>query len=77
MDSIIILFCLYVVGFDEVDSGCCGSGLIEASILCNKISNVCLDPSKYVFWDAIHPTQRAYHNIFLASISTIDLIVNN
>ncbi|KAL9321155.1 hypothetical protein ACSQ67_012994 [Phaseolus vulgaris] len=66
-----------IFGFDEVDSGCCGSGLIEASILCNKISNVCLDPSKYVFWDAIHPTQRAYHNIFLASISTIDLIVNN
>ncbi|CAJ1961830.1 unnamed protein product [Sphenostylis stenocarpa] len=33
-------------GFDEVDSGCCGSGFIEASILCNKISNVCLDPSK-------------------------------
>ncbi|XP_027931205.1 GDSL esterase/lipase At5g45960-like [Vigna unguiculata] len=64
-------------GFEEVDSGCCGSGLIEASILCNKISDVCDDPSKYVFWDSIHPTQKAYHNIFLASISTIDFIINN
>ncbi|TKY71786.1 GDSL esterase/lipase [Spatholobus suberectus] len=64
-------------GFDEVDSGCCGSGYIEASILCNKISNVCHDPSKYVFWDSIHPTEKAYHNIFLASLPTIDFIVNN
>ncbi|KAL5151123.1 GDSL esterase/lipase [Glycine soja] len=64
-------------GFDEVDSGCCGSGYIEASILCNKLSNVCVDPSKYVFWDSIHPTEKTYHNIFLASLSTIDFIVNN
>ncbi|KAK7412415.1 hypothetical protein VNO78_03874 [Psophocarpus tetragonolobus] len=64
-------------GFDEVDSGCCGSGYIEASILCNKISNVCCDPSKYVFWDSIHPTEKAYHNIFLASLPTIDFIINN
>ncbi|RDY01683.1 GDSL esterase/lipase, partial [Mucuna pruriens] len=64
-------------GFDDVDSGCCGSGYIEASILCNKISNVCPDPSKYVFWDSIHPTEKAYHNIFLASLPTIDFIINN
>ncbi|KAG4955983.1 hypothetical protein JHK85_042363 [Glycine max] len=64
-------------GFDEVDSGCCGSGYIEASILCNKLSNVCLDPSKYVFWDSIHPTEKTYHNIFLAGLSTIDFIANN
>ncbi|MED6145705.1 hypothetical protein PIB30_027952 [Stylosanthes scabra] len=64
-------------GFDEVGSGCCGSGYIEASILCNKISGACSDPSKYVFWDAIHPTDKAYHNLFLASIPIIDFIINN
>ncbi|MED6145593.1 hypothetical protein PIB30_026587 [Stylosanthes scabra] len=64
-------------GFDEVGSGCCGSGYIEASILCNKISGACSDPSKYVFWDAIHPTDKAYHNLFWASIPIIDFIINN
>ncbi|XP_020230947.1 GDSL esterase/lipase At5g45960 isoform X2 [Cajanus cajan] len=64
-------------GFDEVDSGCCGSGYIEASVLCNKVSDVCPDPSKYLFWDSIHPTENAYHNIFLASLHTIDFIVDN
>nr|XP_029145352.1 GDSL esterase/lipase At5g45960 isoform X3 [Arachis hypogaea] len=63
-------------GFDEVGSGCCGSGYIEASVLCNKFSGVCLDPSKYVFWDSIHPTDKAYHNLFLAKLPTIDFIIN-
>jgi phospholipase/lecithinase/hemolysin len=64
-------------GFEDIDSGCCGSGYIEASILCNKISSVCPDPSKYMFWDSIHPTEKAYHNLFLGFQSTIDFIVNN
>ncbi|XP_057737574.1 GDSL esterase/lipase At5g45960 [Arachis stenosperma] len=63
-------------GFDEVGSGCCGSGYIEASVLCNKFSGVCLDPSKYVFWDSIHPTDKAYHNLYLAKLPTIDFIIN-
>ncbi|KAF7811425.1 GDSL esterase/lipase [Senna tora] len=54
-------------GFDVVDSGCCGSGYIEASFLCNHISSVCSDPSKYVFWDSIHPTQKAYQDVLLRS----------
>ncbi|KAK2393655.1 GDSL esterase/lipase EXL3 [Trifolium repens] len=36
-------------GFEEIDSGCCGSGYIEATILCNKFSNLCPDPSKSAF----------------------------
>lgn len=64
-------------GFDEVNSGCCGSGYIEASFLCNNISALCSDTSKYIFWDSIHPTEKAYHNIYLASLPTIDFIVNN
>ncbi|XP_027339337.1 GDSL esterase/lipase At5g45960-like [Abrus precatorius] len=63
--------------FEDVDSGCCGSGYMEASFLCNKISNVCTDPSKYVFWDSVHPTEKAYHNLFLASLPIINFIINN
>ncbi|CAJ2658912.1 unnamed protein product [Trifolium pratense] len=64
-------------GFEDIDSGCCGSGIIEATYLCNKFSNLCPDPSKYMFWDSIHPTEKAYHNLFLAFQPTIDFIVNN
>ncbi|KAL6546551.1 hypothetical protein OROMI_022272 [Orobanche minor] len=51
-------------GFEKVNSGCCGSGLIETSLLCNIRSSVCSDDSKYVFWDSVHPTEAAYYIIF-------------
>ncbi|KAI9096364.1 hypothetical protein K1719_026083 [Acacia pycnantha] len=63
-------------GFEEVDSGCCGSGYIETGLLCNKHSAVCSDPSKYLFWDSIHPSQKAYHSLFLASRPPIDALIN-
>ncbi|KAL1365231.1 hypothetical protein HN51_013299 [Arachis hypogaea] len=63
-------------GFDEVDSGCCGSGYIEAAFLCNRASHLCSDASKYVFWDSIHPTEKAYYNMYLASRHVIDALVN-
>lgn len=64
-------------GFEEIYNGCCGSGYIEASVLCNKMSYVCPDPSKYIFWDSIHPTEKAYYHLFLGNQHTIDFIVNN
>ncbi|CAL0312079.1 unnamed protein product [Lupinus luteus] len=64
------------LGFDEVDIGCCGSGYLELGFLCNKNSYVCPDPSKYVFWDSIHPSERAYHDILLEARPTIDALVN-
>ncbi|KAF7811426.1 GDSL esterase/lipase [Senna tora] len=64
-------------GFDVVDSGCCGSGYIETSFLCNHISSVCSDPSKYLFWDSVHPTQKGYQNLFSAFRPTFDLINND
>ncbi|KAI3456200.1 hypothetical protein Pfo_012863 [Paulownia fortunei] len=59
-------------GFENVDRGCCGSGMIEASFLCNSYSVVCSDDSKYVFWDAVHPTEAAYYNVFQAVRPLID-----
>ncbi|KAK4440007.1 GDSL esterase/lipase [Sesamum alatum] len=59
-------------GFDEVKCGCCGSGTIELSLLCNSLSTVCSDDSKYVFWDSVHPTEAAYYNVFQGLCPIID-----
>ncbi|KAF7140269.1 hypothetical protein RHSIM_Rhsim06G0018200 [Rhododendron simsii] len=50
-------------GFSFADKGCCGSGKIESAVTCNKLSGVCSDDSKYLFWDSYHPTERAYQVI--------------
>ncbi|KAG8389859.1 hypothetical protein BUALT_Bualt01G0022600 [Buddleja alternifolia] len=47
-------------GFEISDKGCCGTGNIEVSILCNKYSGTCPDNSKYIFWDSYHPTEKTY-----------------
>ncbi|KAL3634338.1 hypothetical protein CASFOL_021392 [Castilleja foliolosa] len=47
-------------GFEVNDRGCCGSGNIEVTILCNRYSRTCSDASKYIFWDSYHPTEKAY-----------------
>ncbi|KAJ8439807.1 hypothetical protein Cgig2_029067 [Carnegiea gigantea] len=50
-------------GFEQVEKGCCGTGLIEVAVLCNKFDPVCLDDSKYLFWDSIHPTEKAHQTL--------------
>ncbi|XP_068645048.1 GDSL esterase/lipase At4g26790-like [Aristolochia californica] len=48
-------------GFENTADGCCATGEFELSYLCNKWSPfTCPDASKYVFWDAFHPTEKAY-----------------
>lgn len=64
------------LGFDEVNRGCCGSGYIEATFLCNGASYVCSDASKFVFWDSIHPTEKAYYDLFVAARPDIDALIN-
>lgn len=44
--------------------GCCGTGMVEAGLACNANSLVCIDASKYVFWDSIHPTEKTYLTLF-------------
>lgn len=51
---------LNLSGFSVVDKGCCGTGNIEVTLLCNKLAGSCPDPSKYIFWDSYHPTEQAY-----------------
>ncbi|KAL3825478.1 hypothetical protein ACJIZ3_021507 [Penstemon smallii] len=64
-------------GFDKVNVGCCGSGLIESAFLCNPSSFVCSDPTKYIFWDSIHPTEAVYYNVFQAFRPMFDVLSNN
>ncbi|KAF8023504.1 hypothetical protein BT93_F0878 [Corymbia citriodora subsp. variegata] len=48
-------------GFEISDQGCCGSGLIESAILCNRWDVLtCSNVSRYVFWDSYHPTENVY-----------------
>ncbi|XP_041989317.1 GDSL esterase/lipase At5g45960-like [Salvia splendens] len=59
-------------GFENVNRGCCGSGIIELSVLCNPLSPICLDDAKYLFWDSVHPTQAAYYSVFLGLRPLVD-----
>ncbi|KAI4368143.1 hypothetical protein MLD38_016735 [Melastoma candidum] len=51
-------------GMTETSKGCCGTGTIEYGDTCKGLTT-CLDPDKYVFWDAVHPTQKMYQNVTL------------
>ncbi|KAE8057282.1 hypothetical protein FH972_013986 [Carpinus fangiana] len=48
-------------GLEIVNKGCCGTGTIEVSVLCNQLDpHTCADDSKYVFFDSYHPTEATY-----------------
>ncbi|KAG8389028.1 hypothetical protein BUALT_Bualt02G0186800 [Buddleja alternifolia] len=46
--------------FWETRRGCCGSGIVEAGPLCTGLTPVCANPSQYLFWDSIHPSESTY-----------------
>ncbi|KAI5388891.1 GDSL esterase/lipase At5g22810 [Lathyrus oleraceus] len=55
-------------GFIEARRSCCGTGLIEVSLLCNQNSiGTCVNASQYVFWDSFHPTD-AFNKIMAAHL---------
>ncbi|BAF24542.1 GDSL esterase/lipase At2g42990 isoform X2 [Oryza sativa Japonica Group] len=48
-------------GFENAVQGCCGTGLFEAGYFCSlSTSLLCQNANKYVFFDAIHPTEKMY-----------------
>ncbi|XP_061987380.1 GDSL esterase/lipase At1g06990-like [Populus nigra] len=47
-------------GFEETNKGCCGTGFVEMGPLCNPTTPTCRHPSRYLFWDAVHPGQSTY-----------------
>ncbi|XP_038973238.1 GDSL esterase/lipase At5g03810-like [Phoenix dactylifera] len=47
-------------GFSETRQACCGTGTIEASVLCNAAWPwTCANATGYVFWDSFHTTEAA------------------
>ncbi|KAL6636468.1 hypothetical protein ACP70R_024040 [Stipagrostis hirtigluma subsp. patula] len=51
-------------GFTETTRGCCGTGTIEVTGLCDaRFVSVCDDVEQHVFFDSYHPTERAYRII--------------
>ncbi|MED6139560.1 hypothetical protein PIB30_084954 [Stylosanthes scabra] len=52
-------------GFENPSSSCCSmAGRFGGLIPCGPTSRICMDRSKYVFWDPYHPTDAA--NLFIA-----------
>ncbi|XP_040383553.1 GDSL esterase/lipase At2g04570-like isoform X2 [Oryza brachyantha] len=51
-------------GFVNVAQGCCGTGLIESSVLCglNQLLT-CQDDDEYAFFDSVHPSEKTYEII--------------
>ncbi|VVB01814.1 unnamed protein product [Arabis nemorensis] len=48
-------------GFKETKKGCCGTGYLETSFMCNAFSKTCPNHSDHLFWDSIHPSEAAYN----------------
>ncbi|OMO90902.1 Lipase, GDSL [Corchorus olitorius] len=44
-------------GFTTTNRGCCGSGF---PYLCSPLTRACQNPSEFMFWDSIHPSEAAY-----------------
>ncbi|KAK6917649.1 GDSL lipase/esterase [Dillenia turbinata] len=59
-------------GFTETGKGCCGTGTIEYADTC-KGQPTCPDRSKYIFWDAVHPTEKTYKILVDEALETIGL----
>lgn len=46
-----------MTGFKVADKGCCGTGTLEASIVCRY---ACRNVGDHVFWDSFHPTEKTF-----------------
>jgi len=50
-------------GFKETKKGCCGTGYLETTFMCNPLTKTCPNHSDHLFWDSIHPSEAAYNYI--------------
>jgi len=48
-------------GFKETKRGCCGTGHLETSFMCNAFSPTCRNHSEFLFFDSIHPSEATYN----------------
>jgi phospholipase/lecithinase/hemolysin len=47
------------LGFVNQDSACCGGGSLGAEKDCLPGAELCADRDRFLFWDRVHPSQRA------------------
>ncbi|KAK3039905.1 hypothetical protein RJ639_027740 [Escallonia herrerae] len=59
-------------GFTETSKGCCGTGTTEYGPTCKGLST-CPDRTKYVFWDAVHPTEEMHKIIANEAVKTFSV----
>lgn len=57
-------------GFKETKKGCCGSGLTEFGESLKGLS-MCADHTKFVYWDAVHFTERMYYILADEAVKSI------
>ncbi|XP_066359651.1 GDSL esterase/lipase APG-like [Miscanthus floridulus] len=56
-----------VAGIPVVEMACCGSGKLNAVVMCSKPNTTyCSHRDDYMFWDMLHPTQATYERGVLA-----------
>lgn len=67
LDIYSILCC---AGFTVTSKGCCGSGTTEFGDTC-KGMKTCEDPNKYIYWDAVHPTEKMYSIIADEAVKSV------
>ncbi|XP_019453259.1 PREDICTED: GDSL esterase/lipase EXL1-like [Lupinus angustifolius] len=53
-------------GYKVGDRGCCGTGTIEVTFLCNHLDPTCPNVLDYVFWDSFHPTESVYRKLVVS-----------
>ncbi|XP_020114312.1 GDSL esterase/lipase At2g40250-like [Ananas comosus] len=58
-------------GLIETRIGCCGTGLVEMGPLCNNPSMTCPFPSRFLFWDSVHPSQATYQSLANQFMQTV------
>ncbi|KAF8032142.1 hypothetical protein BT93_D1154 [Corymbia citriodora subsp. variegata] len=57
-------------GLTETSKGCCGTGAMEYGDSCKGLTT-CSEPGKYVFWDAVHPTEKMYKIVALEALASL------
>nr|CAB3499566.1 unnamed protein product [Digitaria exilis] len=61
-------------GFEVSNRGCCGTGVFEVTLTCNRYTaDPCRDPSKFLFWDTYHLTERGYELLMAQIINRYGL----
>ncbi|KAL0723800.1 hypothetical protein Bca4012_038399 [Brassica carinata] len=63
-------------GFKETKKGCCGTGFLETSDMCNSQSKLCSNHSEYMFFDSIHPSLATYTHIAGSTHSTLSKLLD-